>query len=295
MTTRLRRLAERSRANDVPLATLAPRVAFSILRRRFDALSMAAVTIDSRGTRVRADLRTPLGLALYRYGFSPPEARLVQMILRPGDVFLDGGANVGLFTLIAAAAVGTTGRVIACEPVPETIALLKANVGLNRFHWVEAYDVALGEAPGDAELFSFGPGAGLSSFAPESRAGSVRLPVRVVTLDALISSSPRPVRLVKLDIEGAEGRALLGAEGLLQSKPDFLIEVEPSHLARQGSSPRELQAIFVARGYQGYEIQEAGAGIRLHPLASWDRRPQNPNVFISARPPESLPAGVHVG
>lgn len=285
----VRRLLERSAAAQMPALRLAARVAGSVVRRKVPNLSRATVRIDHTGTVVHADLKTPFGLGVYRYGFSPPEARLVRSILRPGDVFIDGGANVGLFSLVAAAAVGRTGRVVACEPVPETMALLQENVAVNRFGWVETHKVALGERSGQAELFSFGAGAGLSSFAPATRVGTLRLLVDVECLDAISFPYRSRVRLVKLDIEGAEVKALLGAQRLLTETPDFLIEVEPEHLARQGSRIDQLEAIFAASGYQSYEIKEEERQIVLIRMEQWRRPTHSPNVFVSARASATLP------
>lgn len=290
----LRKLLERAAAAHIPTWSLGLRVAGSLVRRRVDKLSVAKVTIDDKGTVILADLTTPLGLGLYRYGFSPPEARLAQMLLEPGDVFIDGGAHIGMFSLIAAAAVGETGRVIACEPVPETLQLLQRNIAINRFHWIETHNLALGERSGEAELFSFGAGAGLSSFAPATRIGSQRLVVPVRSLDEISRGDRSRVRLVKLDIEGAEVKALCGARQLLQGKPDFLVEVEPEHLARQGTSINEMKAIFSAAEYEAYEVQEDANGVVLVQIREWEDARQSPNVFLSVRSLPSLPCPVRM-
>lgn len=68
----------------------------SPVRRRSPNLYRPVVKIE--GVRVRADLHTPLGLSLYRYDFCSPEVRLLPRLLRPGDNFIDGGANIGVFS-----------------------------------------------------------------------------------------------------------------------------------------------------------------------------------------------------
>jgi hypothetical protein len=55
--------------------------------------------VDRGGAWVHADVHTALGVGLYRYGFCAVEARVCAELLRPGDVFVDGGANIGLFAL----------------------------------------------------------------------------------------------------------------------------------------------------------------------------------------------------
>jgi FkbM family methyltransferase len=256
----------------------------SLARRRVPGLRSAAVAIDDRGTRIHADLTTPFGLSLYRYGFPEPEVQLLRRLLRPGDVFVDGGAHVGVFTLLAAALVGETGRVVACEPVPENVRLLRANIALNRYHWVDTHMVALGAEAGRAELFSFGSGSALGSFAPAVPDGSRRLTVAVRTLDELAAPFAPNVRLVKLDVEGAELLAVRGASALLESKADFLLELEPEHLARQHARVEDIERLFSEAGYRGFEIRDDRPGMTLTPMKGWRRPLGNPNIFVSARP-----------
>ena len=114
-------------------------------RRRVPSLQEAVVSYDDRRCRLTVDLTTPLGLRLYRYPYTEPEIELVRAILRPGDVFVDGGANIGLFSLVAASRVGPAGRVLAFEPASSTRAQLSRNVTLNRFDWIDVRPEALGE------------------------------------------------------------------------------------------------------------------------------------------------------
>lgn len=254
------------------------RIALSLARRRHRALRAPVVSVS--GVRVRADLRTPLGLQLYRYGFCPPELTLLRRLLGPGDVLVDGGANIGLFSLIAARAVGPGGRVLACEPAPGTMALLRANVAINGFAWVEPHEVALADRSGSESLAVFEAGSGLSSFAPLDRDGR-RVEVAVTTLDELTAEITRPVTVVKLDIEGAEARALRGAADLIRrDRPLFMVEIEPDHLARQGASVADLQAVMGDGGYRAFAMTSAAG---LVPLGDdWTPRdPRSPNVVLA--------------
>src|SRR6185312_84581 len=112
---------------------------------------------------IYADLHTPLGLGLYRYGYRDPDLDLVAKLLRPGDVFVDGGANVGLFTLVAANRVGAAGKVIAFEPGRAVRMSLLANVVLNGLAQVEVVPFALAAELGEARFRVFeAAGAGLN-------------------------------------------------------------------------------------------------------------------------------------
>jgi hypothetical protein len=93
------------------------------------------------------------------------------------------------------------------------------------------------------------------------------------------------VDLVKLDLEGAELRALRGARRLLaERRPALLIELEPGHLERQGGSVAELESLLEGAGYVAFEIVPDGGRVCLTPLRKLWRRPEaNPNIVLVPR------------
>ena len=172
-------------------------------------------------------------------------------------MFVDVGANIGYFTLLASSLVGPAGRVIAVEANPRTFKLLQANVRLNDCANVELRHVAAGEAFGFATLFereAGNAGGDQVDFAAQGEPGAIP----VERLDALVSE--QPVRLIKLDIEGAEAKALRGATGLLErgDAPDLVFEFTPKFLAGMGDDPRELIGFLQAAGYRLEVIADAG-------------------------------------
>jgi FkbM family methyltransferase len=240
----------------------------------------AIVQVEGGGS-VAVDLGTPHGRRIFAYGFCEPAAQAMRALLHPGDAMIDAGANIGLFTVLAAACVGPGGRVIACEPSKSTMDLLRQNVDRNGFEWVELREVALAERPGRLEMQVFEPGSGFSSFAPADSSRARTVEVEVTTLDQVAGELLDRTRVVKLDVEGAELRALQGASALFdRARPDFIVEVEPEHLARQGSSPADVQALFDDAGYVAYEIAERG----LLPIrGSWERPAGDPNIVVRPR------------
>ncbi len=159
--------------------------------------------------------------------------------------------------------------------------LLRDNVRLNDFDWVDLHEVALAAEPGQLTLHVFQPGSGYSSFAPADRTSGRGIDVDVTTLDAVAGTYLDRTALVKLDTEGAELLALQGAPQLLeQARPDFIIELEPEHLARQGSSVGDIQALFVAAGYSGFIIVNGA----LQPIEGpWTRPAGDPNIVVRPR------------
>ena len=118
-----------------------PRGRYALLSR----LAPSRGTFDARlaqdigGARFACDLSDQLSReACFTGLYEPPFTRVFQQQLRPGAVVVDAGANWGYFTLIAAAAAGPSGRVIALEPDPRQFPFLERNVGLNGFTHVEA-------------------------------------------------------------------------------------------------------------------------------------------------------------
>ena len=243
-----------------------------------------------------ADLRTSLGLGMYRYGYSDPELDLVRHLLKPGDVFVDGGANVGLYSLVAAARVGQFGKVISFEPAIDTRRRLVGNCSANAYPWIEIRPEALGHEKGFAQFISFdGNRSGVSSFAPESSSFGKKVEVVVTTLDlALEGLDLKSLRLIKLDLEGAELKALQGSLTVLKnSNTDIFIEIEPSHLQRQGSSAEEVFHFFDSLGFRPYQLQSSEKGrCRLAPPDLLSKT--SPNYLMTRDPERLRKAGIEL-
>jgi FkbM family methyltransferase len=193
-----------------------------------------------------ADLSTPFGLQLYRYGIWDESLGALTRILKPGDTFVDCGANQGLFTVVAAALVGSAGSVIAFEPVLRSAERLRDNVELNGFQNVEIVGAALADVEGQRPFFVSAGAAGTSSFVLDE---GTEVTVQTTTLDAALGEMP--VRLVKMDVEGAEVAVLRGATKLLASDASWIVEIEPAHLARQGATADALVTILESSGRLG--------------------------------------------
>src|SRR6185312_8497302 len=120
--------------------------------------------------------------------FETAELRFIQERLRPGDVFVDIGANGGIYTVIAAKKVGASGRVLAFEPGPRNLELLKRNLALNGLTNVTIVPKAVSNTAGAAALAISRDGA-MNSLAKTSHAGQ-RIEkwetVETTTLDAAL-------------------------------------------------------------------------------------------------------------
>jgi FkbM family methyltransferase len=160
------------------------------------------------------------------------EAVLVRSLLRPGMRVIDVGANVGYYTLMIAQCIGPEGHIIAIEPSPENLPELELNIRSNQISaTVLPYAVSSDNCSG------VGLRSGINSGITEDDADTIAYRVEQVTLDTVVTG---PVDFVKLDIEGYEHRALLGAQKLLTLRPTMFVEVHPIELRRNGSSARAV-------------------------------------------------------
>lgn len=185
---------------------------------------------------------------LYLSGEAEP---LVQEILvkrlRPGTVFYDLGANIGLFSLLAARIVGEGGHVFSFEPDPEVAARLRRNIERNKLSNVTVVEAGIWSSSGKmnfltADLSS--PDRGTGQFVSGNNPGGT--PTQCVALDDFVAAA-RPPDGVKCDVEGAEIEALRGAETLLRtSRPWVLCE---THSESNDRRARELLREF------GYSVE----------------------------------------
>jgi FkbM family methyltransferase len=229
-----------------------PRVLLSLARLRLAGRlpKLAAPIVSFRHTQIVADLHTPLGLQLYRYGLTDPDFDLLASLVWPGSVMIDCGANVGLFTIAACG--GGAGTVYAVEPAESTRLALQRNLDVAKLTNVVVLPYALGDESGVVEFTVMPGNGGLSSFAPAEPGEGTPEQVEVRRLDDVVPRECWPrVSVVKIDVEGAEALLLDGATELLNaSHPAVLIEMEDEHLVRQGSSVQSVRARLRALGYE---------------------------------------------
>jgi FkbM family methyltransferase len=145
--------------------------------------------------------------------------RLFERTVGEGDVVYDLGANAGFYTLLAAELTGPSGRVVAFEPLSRNLRFLREHVRLNRLQNVTIIQAAVADRAHTAP-FDEGANPSMGRLAP-----SGTLQVHTVTLDDLVSSGQiPPPSVIKMDIEGGEVEALLGAwRTLVEHQPRIFL------------------------------------------------------------------------
>jgi FkbM family methyltransferase len=230
---------------------------------------LVTATLDPgfRIFRMRLDLGDPEQRKVYFFGHYHEryEAALVARVLDPGEVFWDVGANIGYFSLVAAAAVGERGEVAAFEPGAAALARLQENVSLNsdkknkKDQNIRIFNLAAADADGEAVLYRREGIADSSASLYTGAAGTAGGETcATVALDRFLKKEGlRPPDCIKLDVEGAELAALQGAAAILADfRPLLLVEMEEKNLQAAGASKAAIQAFLRDYGYRAAHLRK---------------------------------------
>lgn len=192
------------------------------------------------------------------------EESLIRQYLRPGDTYIDVGANIGTTTLSAASVVGENGSVVAIEPHPRISQYLTDNVNQNQPSNISIYPLAVGDAKGEIHF---------SNDTSDVRNHVVRMGAIVVEVD-LLDNVLRPhhftcINLMKIDVEGYEIFVLKGAVETLQQVETLFLECA-GHERRYGYEDKDLRTLLRSQGFRVFRI--------MH----------NPNNIIASRSIDQL-------
>ncbi len=260
---------------------------FLPMLRKEGSLMGERVVSTHYGFRYKADMGDWLGQYVYLTGvYEPPTAHVISTLLSPGDTFIDVGANSGFFTLLASRRVGPTGQVLSFEPLPSMRERITENLAINRMENVTLHDVALSNSVGEVTFYEGPQGhKGISSMRPIGEASAI-LQVPTMPLDDLADKIPS-IKLIKIDVEGAEQLAIEGMKKLLaQHHPYLIIEITDQYLKPFGHSAQGLSDSLCGLGYRMYKITPKGL-IETFPDQAADEDQYNA-LFSQSTLPHSL-------
>jgi FkbM family methyltransferase len=210
-------------------------------------------------------------IAMQKGTFEPEETRLFKKIFETSDIFIDVGANIGFYSCLAKQA-GL--RVVTIEPLEKNLDYIYQNFLANSWNDIEVLPVGLSDKIGIATIFG-GSSTGPSLIA--NWAGSSQLfqkNIALTTLDRLVDESFQGKQIfIKIDIEGAEYQALLGAQKTMtmSPKPVWVIEICFHEFYPEGHNPY-FEKTFQLFWDNGYEIRTANDENKLiipEDLARW--------------------------
>lgn len=221
-----------------------------------------ATTID--GIRMRLYLPDLVQGYIYYFGqWEPTITDYVRRNLQSGDTFIDVGANVGYYSLMAARRVGAEGHVHAIEPSPKIFSMLSENVRLNHTGNLSLHPMATGEVCGRSEIFNAETSANIAATTLRVSKGTrrkfqseglvdVKPLATIVPTDQLLSA-----RLIKIDVEGAEGATIRGFRDLLgkfSGQTEFIIELNEEALVEVGETTESVIELFGRYGYDAFQL-----------------------------------------
>lgn len=192
------------------------------------------------------------------------EVNIWRRVLKAGDNVVDGGANYGYWSLVAASLVGKKGTVHAFEPVPSTYASLQENISASEANNVLSYRMALSDHTGKCaiNLSENDPIGGQSSLRNRTdRLCTSSVEVQLDTLDETLHENP--IRLIKLDVEGGELAALKGATAILsrKAKPVVTFEWNRATASAFGYMPEAIGDLLLSFGYKLFIVTPKGLTI----------------------------------
>ena len=240
-------------------------------------------TSIERGVRMRLHFDSELAQLIYCDGFETTERRFLHAFLKPGDVFVDVGANIGLFSLIAARRLAGSGKVYAFEPAQVTFRRLQENVELNDFSNVQCFQSALSDESGEFPFYTSEDGFDAwNSFSPPIAGESFsREFIQSVKWDqfARLHQLGGKVTMMKIDVEGWESRVLEGARESFSREDAPLLQVEFTEeaSASAGFSCDRLYHLLEELGYRMFVYDPEKRDLAPDPL-----RPSYPYLNLIA-------------
>lgn len=257
--SRLAHFARLQRASGNPLGYLISR---ALLRWRYKwkRLSGRIVVPYDKGL-INVDISTKMGYRIAFQGYYDPEqAAAMVRLIRPGDVCIDIGANIGAHTLIMGFAAGPTGKVVAVEPHPEVAARLLDNVALNRLKNVSVIQAALTGEDGETSFFSFRPDAKSRVCASLKRGELQTEEMRVPSISGRRLEELADLKrcdLIKIDTVGADMLVVGEIAPLIDRyRPHLFVEYRRGTWDNFGYTIADARHFFGQRDYCLYVIKD---------------------------------------
>ena len=219
------------------------------------------------GTRMAGNTRDLIQRHIYFFGnWEPNISAWIAATLKPGDGFIDVGANIGHYSLLASRLVGPQGRVVAVEAAPWIHALLDQHVRMNRLHNVRTVPVAATAAAGIVKLYP-GHAGNIGKTSTIAHPGTcIEVPAQPLA-EVLHAQDCTLARIIKIDVEGAELDVLRGlapALPRLRNDVEIIMEVAAALTPQAERARDEIFATMRAHGFSAHVFDnDYGVGTYL--------------------------------
>ncbi|MCI0707129.1 MAG: FkbM family methyltransferase [Ignavibacteriae bacterium] len=210
-----------------------------------------------QGHKMFLDSSDSLRLSFHNGIYEEFETNLIKKEVKAGDVILDIGANIGYYTLIFARLVGDTGKVFAFEPDPTNFSLLKKNVEINGYKNVILIQKAVSNKSETLKLYLCEDNRGDHRIY-DSGDSRQSVEIESLVMDEYFQHNGQKINFIKMDIQGAELRAVSGMANILKQNKSVKIisEFWPYGLTTSGASPVVYLELFTNNGFKLYELNE---------------------------------------
>lgn len=180
---------------------------------------------------------------------------ILKKELKGGDTFIDVGANIGYFSLLASELIKQTGSVIAFEPIPKIVDQFKDSIKFNNIKNIFVRNIAIGDQKSLQKLSTGSGGIGGSSLVKQNKSGTQEK-VIVSTLDEELFNIDH-IEMIKIDVEGYEYEVLLGAKNvLIKHMPKIILEFSPNiYKERSPQMAKSILLLLKEVGYLIYDIE----------------------------------------
>jgi FkbM family methyltransferase len=218
------------------------------------------VTETRFGARVAVDTQDLIQRYLYLFGvWEPYMTGWLQRRLRPGDTYVDVGANIGYYSLLASQLVGDEGQVVAIEASPAFHRRVLEHVEINRSGNIRAVNGAVSDAKKILKfVLASSNNMGANSIVPYEGPTESTFEIEACPLpDLLTEKEIARARVIKIDVEGAEGSVVRGMAHMLprlRHDAEITVEVTPERMAQLGDSVEELMETMRTHGFHPYRL-----------------------------------------
>lgn len=226
--------------------------------KAIDAITLGrGIERNFHGTPVRFP---PRWSRYFKTDYEPETFAFLRDNLKPGDTFLDIGAHIGLFSVVAARIVGEHGRVVSFEPTPGTRAVMGEVLRVNGFAgFVEVRAEAVAAKRGTTVFYDSGDEIPVVNSLVRGEQSRNEFEVQVISLDEFVIENGVKSDCIKIDVEGSELDLLLGAEKTLsEQQPKILLSMHPPFIPNGRES---IEAIWDILKKHRYDVSFEGTSV----------------------------------